>query len=42
MKSPMICTPPHILFCNQIKKNEMGGAYKTYGGDERQDFGGET
>ena len=40
----MICTPPQILFCDQIKKNEMGGVCKTYGAEERciQDFGGET
>jgi hypothetical protein len=29
---------------DQIKKNEMGGAHGTYGGEERhiQGFGGET
>jgi hypothetical protein len=29
---------------DQIKKNEVGGVYSTYGGGERciQDFGGET
>jgi len=40
----MICTPHPILFVDQIKETEMGGARSTYGGEERciQGFGGET
>jgi len=38
----MICTPHHTR--NEIKKNEMDGAYNTYGGEEMdiQDFDWET
>jgi hypothetical protein len=44
MKSLIICIPHTILFGDQIKKNEMGGACSTYGGEERyiQGFGGKT
>jgi hypothetical protein len=31
----MISTPHPILFVDQIKKTEMGGARSTYGGEER-------
>ena len=36
--------PHQILLGYQIKKNELGGACSTYGGQQRcmQDFGGET
>ena len=35
---------PKIIWVSKIEKNEMGGAYSTYGGEERctKDFGGET
>jgi hypothetical protein len=37
-------TSHSILFGDQIEKNEMGRAYRPYGGEERriQGFGGET
>ena len=40
----MICTPHQYYLGNQIKKNEIGGACSTCGGDERclQGFSGET
>jgi hypothetical protein len=31
----MICTPLPVLFVDQIKKTEMGGARSTSGGEER-------
>ena len=39
-----MCTPQQILSDDQLKKNEMGGACGTYGGQERrvQGFGEET
>ena len=42
MRSFMICTTHQILFGDQIKKNEIGGACSTH--EERcvQGFGGET
>ena len=38
----MICTPHLILFSNQIRKNVVVGACKTYGGKQRfmKGFGG--
>ena len=40
----MICTPHPNCAGDKIEKNEMSGAYGTYGGVERriQGFGGET
>ena len=40
-KGSMICTPHPILFVDKIKKTEMGGARRIYGGEERclQGFG---
>ena len=40
----VICTPHQILSGNQIKKNEIGGAWGTYGIQKRciQGFGGES
>jgi hypothetical protein len=40
----MICTYHQIISGDQIKKNEVSEACRTYGGGERyiQDFGGET
>jgi hypothetical protein len=40
----MICTHHQILFGDQIKKNEVGGACSTCGVGEMciQDFGGES
>jgi hypothetical protein len=40
----MICTLRQMLFGRSIKKNEMGGACGTYGGEGRciNGFGGET
>ena len=42
-----ICPPFHLIqycLCDQIEKNDMGGACSTYRGEERfmQGFGGET
>jgi hypothetical protein len=44
MRSLMICTPHPVFSGDKIEKNEMGGAYSMYGGEEKcmQDFGGET
>jgi len=38
----MICIVHHIYSSDQLKKNEMGGAYSAYGGQKRriQGFGG--
>ena len=35
---------PNNMWVSKIEKNETGGAYSTYGGEERRkkDFGGET
>jgi hypothetical protein len=43
MMSLMICTAYKIL-CDEMEKNEMGGACSVYGVEERgiQCFGGET
>ena len=43
MRSLMICSHPYFLG-DQIEKNETGGAFSTYGGEERciLCFGGET
>ena len=43
-RSLMICVPQQILFGDQIKKNEIGGARSKYEGQKRciQGFGGET
>jgi hypothetical protein len=40
----MICIHHQNYSGDQIKKNEVGRACSTYGGEERciQDFGGET
>jgi hypothetical protein len=40
----MMCTSHQYYLGDQIKKNEMGWACDTYGGEERciQDFGGKT
>jgi hypothetical protein len=40
----MICTITKYYLGDQIKKNEVGGACSTYGGEARciQDFGGDT
>jgi hypothetical protein len=40
----MIGSPNQILFGYQIEKDEMGGTFSTYGGEEKciQGFGGET
>jgi hypothetical protein len=40
----MICTAHQNCASDEIKKNEMGGACSTYGGEERrmQGLGGET
>ena len=40
----MFCIPHSIFFGDKIKKNEMGGACRAYGGEESciQGFGGET
>ena len=35
MKSLMICTPHQCYSCDQIEKNEMGGACSAYGGEGR-------
>ena len=39
----MICTSHRILFGGQIQKNELGGAFSTYRGEESriQGFDGE-
>ena len=44
MRNLIICTHHKILFGDQIKKNVMGRAHRTYGGEENcmQGFGGET
>jgi hypothetical protein len=44
IRSVMVCTFHHILFCDQTEKVVKGVASDTYGGDERciQNFGGET
>jgi hypothetical protein len=41
LNDPLLITKYYS--CNQIEKNEMGGACSMYGGKERriQDFGGE-
>ena len=43
MRSLMTSTSTKYYSGDQIKKNEIGGAYSTYGGEERriQGFGGE-
>jgi hypothetical protein len=40
----MICIPHKYYLSDQIKKNAMGGASSSYGGEERciQGFGGDT
>ena len=40
----MICTLTKYYSGDQIEKNEMDGAFRAYGGEERciQGFGGET
>jgi hypothetical protein len=35
MRSFVICTPPRILFLLSKSRNDVGGAYGTYGGEER-------
>jgi hypothetical protein len=44
MRNLMTCTAHQILFGDQVKKNEMGGACSKYGVEERciHDFDGET
>ena len=44
IRNLMICTPHKILFGDQIKKNDMGRAHRTCGGDVNftQGFGGES
>jgi hypothetical protein len=44
MRSLIMYIVHQYYSCDQIKKNEMGGARSTYGREERfiQDFGGET
>jgi hypothetical protein len=39
-----LCTSPNIFSGKKIEKNEMGGAFSTYGGEEMciQGFGGEA
>jgi hypothetical protein len=40
----MICTVHKIYSCDEVKTNEMGGTFSTYGGEERSlpSFGRKT